>query len=140
AAYGSGLRKFHVFCDVFSILEVDRLPASFELMHSFALWAASDLNRLPAVRKYLSAVRAWHIAQGWPPPLSSADSECIKWSLRGLQNLLGLHRRPLCPPFTIQMLKVLKSSLVLAQPYHACIWAAATCAFWGIMWFGEVTV
>ena len=40
--YGAAIRKFHIFCDVFSISEQLRLPASFELIHSFALWAATD--------------------------------------------------------------------------------------------------
>lgn len=42
ASYGAGLRKFHLFCDIFSIPESNRLPASFELLHSFALWAVTD--------------------------------------------------------------------------------------------------
>jgi hypothetical protein len=37
ASYGSGLRKFHIFCDIFTIPESDRLPASFPLLHSFVL-------------------------------------------------------------------------------------------------------
>ena len=41
-SYGSGLHKFHVFCDAFHIPEEDRLPVSFEVLHSFAVWAASD--------------------------------------------------------------------------------------------------
>jgi hypothetical protein len=98
ASYGAGLRKFHRFRDIFSILESDRLPASFELLHSFALWAVTDPDSgdalLPAqhsipfepvsigvARKYLSAVRAWHIAQGWPPPLSESHHDRINWSL-----------------------------------------------------------
>ncbi|KAF9000630.1 hypothetical protein BDQ17DRAFT_1245244, partial [Cyathus striatus] len=157
ASYGAGLRKFHIFCDVFSIPEQARLPASFELLHSFVLWAASDPDHCPAgtailaahrfepvsvstVRKYLSAIRAWHIVQGWSPPLSAAESEHIEWSLRGLQNLFGQRKRPLRPPVTIEMLNTLRSSLDLAQPFHACIWAAATSAFWGLMRFGEVSV
>ncbi|KAG1879815.1 hypothetical protein F4604DRAFT_1579266, partial [Suillus subluteus] len=40
--YGAGICKFHLFCDIFSIHEPDQLPASFELLHSFALWATSD--------------------------------------------------------------------------------------------------
>jgi len=70
-SYGSGLRKFHIFCDIFSIPESQRLPASFELLHSFALWAAVDPNSMPpsllestaiepvsikTTKKYLSAV------------------------------------------------------------------------------------
>ncbi|KZT25238.1 hypothetical protein NEOLEDRAFT_1204359, partial [Neolentinus lepideus HHB14362 ss-1] len=42
ASYGAGLRKFHLFCDIFSVPEVARLPASFALLHSFVLWAVTD--------------------------------------------------------------------------------------------------
>lgn len=155
ASYGSGIRKFHVFCDIFSIAESDRLPAAFPLLHSFALWAATDPESVDsqlsadtqfepvsdsAVRKYLAAVRAWHIAQGWPPPLSDSDHERINWSLRGIANACGSRKRPIRPPVTLPMLRALKSQLVLTKPFDACIWAMALCAFWGLMRFGEVSV
>ena len=69
----SGLHKFHVFCDIFSIPESNRLPVSFPLLHPFALWAAADpsltdsdsLGRVPfkpasvtVVKKYLAAIQA----------------------------------------------------------------------------------
>lgn len=107
SSYGSGLHKFHLFCNIFSIPESQRLPASFELLHSFALWAATDPEvmgtdfgagvdfkpvSVSVVKKYLSAVRAWHIAQGWPPPLSDDRHTRIAWSLRGLDNLLAGRR------------------------------------------------
>jgi hypothetical protein len=38
------------------------------------------------------------------------------------------------------MLNALKRTLDLHTTFDACIWAAATCAFWGLMRFGEVTV
>lgn len=155
ASYGSGLRKFHIFCEIFSIAETNRLPASFELLHSFALWAATDPGSLNpdiaastqfepvsdlSLRKYLSAVRAWHIAQGWPAPLSGDDHDQINWSLRGLVNLQGSQKRPVRPPVTLLMLRALRSVLKLAEPFDMCIWAMAVCAFWGLMRFGEVTV
>ena len=83
SSYGSGLCKFHIFCDIFSIPELEHLPTSFHLLHSFALWATADPNMLDlnlprnipfepvsvaVVKKYLVAVQAWHIAQGSPPP------------------------------------------------------------------------
>ncbi|KAG2056401.1 DNA breaking-rejoining enzyme, partial [Suillus hirtellus] len=159
ASYGSGIRKFHLFCDIFSIPEPDRLPASFELLHSFALWAASDPSTLnpiardPAaesipfepvsvtvVKKYLSAIRAWHLAQGWSPPLSAENLTRISWSLRGLENLQGARRKPLRPPVTLQKLTAIKATLKLDQPFDACIWAIASCSFFGMMRFGEVSV
>ncbi|KIJ22293.1 hypothetical protein M422DRAFT_277344 [Sphaerobolus stellatus SS14] len=38
------------------------------------------------------------------------------------------------------MLRTLKQSLDASFPFDACIWAISTCAFWGMMRFGEVTV
>jgi hypothetical protein len=154
-SYGSGLRKFHIFCDVFSIPEAQRLPASFQVLHSFALWAATDPESIDpllhasaqfepvsvgVVKKYLSAVRAWHIAQGWPEPLSEADHNRINWSLRGLENIQGTRSRALRPPITLNMLRGLKVTLNLSEPFDACIWAMASCAFFGMMRFGEVSV
>ncbi|KIJ38601.1 hypothetical protein M422DRAFT_258712 [Sphaerobolus stellatus SS14] len=156
SGYGAGLRKYHIFCDIFSITESDRLPASFKILHSFALWAATDPEFIPvealegvrlepisvtAVRKYLSAVRAWHFMQGWPAPLSDEDLKCINFSLRGLENIqVGRRLMPPRPPITLQMLKALRLTLEIGRPFDACIWAMALSAFWGMMRFGEVSV
>ncbi|KAF9521320.1 hypothetical protein CPB83DRAFT_778911, partial [Crepidotus variabilis] len=163
SGYGSGLRKFHIFCDIFSIPEKDRLPAPYPVIHSFALWAASDplsepasdpLSEpafdtfgvpsesvsVPVVRKYLSAIRAWHITQGWEQPLSDSELSSINWSLRGLDNIQAQHRkRPVRPPITTRMLHFLRSKLNISQPFDACIWAMASCAFFGMMRFGEIS-
>jgi hypothetical protein len=75
--YGSGVYKFHLFCDIFSIPgENQRLSALLKLLpsESFALWADTDrgfmdphlltlaaqfeLVSASVVRKYLAAVRA----------------------------------------------------------------------------------
>ncbi|PSS03517.1 hypothetical protein PHLCEN_2v3985 [Hermanssonia centrifuga] len=93
------------------------------------------------VRKYLAAMRAWHIAQGWPAPLSTSDMERINWSLRGLNRIQqGRRTRPPRPPITLAMLAALKRTLNLANPFDACVWAMACCSFWGMMRFGEVSV
>ncbi|VDC01640.1 unnamed protein product [Peniophora sp. CBMAI 1063] len=156
-AYGSALRKYHLFCDHFSIPEADRLPASFALLNSFVLWCAADpdpADRVLAdgvtifepvspdtVSKYLSGIRAWHLAQGWPPPLADVDQALIRWHLRGLAIMqAGKRKRPPRPPVTIRMLAALRESLDLSDPFQACVWAAACCAFWGMMRFGEVSV
>jgi hypothetical protein len=38
------------------------------------------------------------------------------------------------------MLRVVKELLNLNSPFDACVWAIATCAFWGMMRLGEATV
>ena len=156
SGYGSGLRKFHIFCDIFSIPDADRLPASFPLLNSFVIWAVTEPDTNDPVmadgtlfetistrtaRKYLSAVRAWHLAQGWPPPLSDQDQDRMDWSLRGMAKIQGAKRkRPPRPPATKDMLQALKATLSLSDPFDACIWAMVCCAFFGLMRFGEVSV
>ena len=134
---------------------MDRLPASFELLHSFTLWPvtdpatfgpglSTDIQFKPVsvsvVRKYLAAVRMWHLAQGWQPPLSEDDHIRINWSLHGLKNLQGSHKLSVRPPITVGMLQALHVPLNLDDPFEACIWAMLTCAFWGMMRFGKVSV
>jgi hypothetical protein len=70
-------------------------------------------------KKYLSAVQAWHIVQGWPPPLSSDDHNRIDWSLWGLENLQGSHRCPIRPPITLNMLQALHATLILNDLFEA---------------------
>jgi len=155
-SYGSGLKKFDVFCDIFSIPEEDRLRARFEVVHSFALWAASDPEvideglwdlaefdpvSVQTVKKYLAGIRAWHIAQGWPSPLGDDERRRIDFSLRGLAKLsAGKRSRPIRPPVTLAMLETLKRSLRLESGFDASVWAMATCASWGMMRLGEAIV
>ncbi|KAF8579636.1 hypothetical protein K439DRAFT_1321412, partial [Ramaria rubella] len=49
------------------------------------------------------------------------------------------HSRPPRPPITLHMLSALKNNLDLTSPFDTCIWAIASCAFWGMMCFGEVS-
>jgi hypothetical protein len=156
ASYGAGLRKFHIFCDVFSVPEDARLPASYDLLRSFAMWAVTDPDPQDTIlagcaafepvavrtaKGYLSAVRAWHLAQGWPPPLSDDDLKRMQWTMRGAARLeAGRRTLPPRPPITLRMMATLERTLDLRDSFDAAVWAIATCAFWGMMRFGEVTV
>ena len=125
---------------------------SFELLHSFAIWAISDPSLLMVettqfkpisiitVQKYLAAVRAWHIAQGWLAPLSDDHHNHINWSLCGLENIQGSRKKPICPPITVPMLQSIKAMLDINEPFDACIWAICVCTYWGMMQLGEVMV
>ena len=135
----AAIKKYHTFCDIFSIAEVRRLPASFEMLHSFALWAVTDPTQdigltveaseslrfkpvsVLTAKKYLSGIRAWHIVQGWPEPLSEGEHKKIDWSLWGLQNVFGSRSQPIRPPVTIPMLRALKLSLDLNDTFDACV-------------------
>ncbi|KAG1848768.1 hypothetical protein DFJ58DRAFT_638633, partial [Suillus subalutaceus] len=47
---------------------------------------------------------------------------------------------PLCPPVSLNMLHALNVTLTLSNPFDACIWAMVSCALFGMMCFGEVTI
>ena len=88
----------------------------------------------------VAAIRTWHLAQGWPAPLSDNDHARINWSLCRLENLQGNHKRPIPPPITIRMPEALHVTLDSDNPFKVCIWVMITCTFWGMMCFGEVSV
>ena len=52
----------------------------------------------------------------------------------------GSQKKPLHPPITIAQLRALQLTLSLSKPFNACLWAMATCVFWGLMRFGKVLV
>jgi len=81
-----------------------------------------------------------YIAQGWPELLTKVDHNHINWSLCGLENIQGTQSHALWPPITLSMLHGLKAALNLLEPFDACIWAMASCAFFGMMHFSEVSV
>ncbi|KAF8573543.1 hypothetical protein K439DRAFT_1556198, partial [Ramaria rubella] len=130
SGYGSRLRKFHLFCDIFSIPEEQRLPASFDLLHSFALCLRN--MKIPFSNSRLAS------SARMAPLLSDDNHNRIQWLLRGPERIQA--QKCSRPPITLRMLSVLKGNLNLSSPFDACVWAMASCAFWGMMCFGEVSV
>ncbi|KAG1786752.1 uncharacterized protein HD556DRAFT_1247883, partial [Suillus plorans] len=43
-------------------------------------------------------------------------------------------------PITLPIWTALKATLTLSDPFDACVWAMASCTFFGMMCFGEVSV
>lgn len=121
------------------------LPCGQSLTQTQRIWpsrtAPISRRSVATMYKYLAAVRAWHIAQGWPAPLSDDDHKRPEFSVRGMAKMQGSRRRrPPRPPVTLPMLRSLKLHLNLSNSFDACIWAMVTSSFFGLMRFGEVSV
>ena len=137
SSYGCGLKKFHVFCNLFSVPEEERLPTSPAILKAFALWATTDPELIDAsmpsigafetiatntLYKYLAAIQAWNIMQGWPPPLSEVDAKLLSFSIHGISNIqAGSQRKLLCPPMTTAQLRALQLTLSLSKPFDTCL-------------------
>ncbi|KAF9052930.1 hypothetical protein BJ165DRAFT_819822 [Panaeolus papilionaceus] len=59
-AYGSGLLRFHQFCDAFDISEEARMPASAPLLASFVAHCRGSYEG-KTISTWLSGVRYWHV-------------------------------------------------------------------------------
>jgi hypothetical protein len=133
-AVGAALHKFHVFCAIFGTPERERLPASAALLRDFVTWATTEPNPwdpslasgIPfepigadTARSYLAGIDDWHIAQGFPPPLTNSDWYAIRRDLRRLANVQnGLHKQPRRPPVTLAMFRAVRAHMSAGRGLH----------------------
>ncbi|KAL7410158.1 hypothetical protein BDY24DRAFT_355220 [Mrakia frigida] len=136
--YGSALRKYHLFCDLFSVEEHRRLPSSFAILQSSSLRTIGTIGT-DTVLKYLSAVSTWHVVQGFPRPLLPQQLEEVKFTLKGLARIMPTRKRPPRPPMTINNLRAIKLQLDLTSQFDSAVWAILLCGFFGMMRLGELT-
>ncbi|KAL8290593.1 hypothetical protein RQP46_002851 [Phenoliferia psychrophenolica] len=154
---GSAIAKHETFCNIFGIPLADRFPSCYRFLHSFVLWACTDVDDFavppPGVpfdpiapnsaSSYLASIETWHAAHSLPPPLSQAEKEHIQFSLRGLRRLeaeRGRRTKEKRPGVVLEQVRVLGTWLNLDDPFDAAVWAAILTAFFGVARVGEVTV
>jgi hypothetical protein len=89
------------------------------------------------IRTWLSGIRSWHLVNHAP---WYGDDHWV-WLAHTSANKEGTrHKQPLHAPVSIEHLMALYRSINLSDPYHAAIWAVATCTFFGCRCLGEMTV
>lgn len=112
--YKSSINTFLKFCHNHRIPNTQIFPASDYLLCAFLAELDPSLSK-HTVKNYLSALRAWHVRNGFP--FSRSDR----------LNLLAKASRPLHTPtpprspVTIQMLQSLGNSLNLEDSFDACV-------------------
>ncbi|RDB26204.1 hypothetical protein Hypma_006840 [Hypsizygus marmoreus] len=134
--YGSGLLRFHQFCDASAIPEASRLPASEDLLGVFCASWAGRIARM-TVDGWLSGLQFWHTFHG-APWHGGALLRIVK---RGVTKLVpASSQRPRRPPVTIEHMHSLFRGLDLSNSFDAAVWAVAATAFWSCCRLGELTV
>ncbi|KAJ6516105.1 hypothetical protein C8R45DRAFT_231702 [Mycena sanguinolenta] len=82
-SYGTGLLRFHQFCDRLAIPEPDRMPADRHLLSAFVADAAGSCTG-KCIRNWLNGLHLWHTYndapwhgdEGWLPPSEEVRGSC----------------------------------------------------------------
>lgn len=124
--YGAGLLRFTQFCDRHSIPESSRMPASSQLLSSFAA-SNAGLASSSALNNWMAGLHFWHVVNG----ASWAGDDLLRHVRRGFAKLVpASSKRAKRPPVTIEALAVLREGLDLSNAFDAGVWAVASIAFW----------
>lgn len=135
--YGSGLLVFHVFCDSRNVAEIQRCPAPSLLILAF-IASCAGMYSGKTLENYLYSVRAWHLLHGQP---WLVNHDQVSLALEGSKRLApATSTRQKRTPFTVDLIKDLRSMLDLATPLHAAVYACLTTSFFTIARTGEFTV
>lgn len=124
--YGSGLLRFHQFCDSLSITEEKRMPASEILLATFIAHWAGKVAATTA-DNWLAGLHFWHQFNNAP---WHGDS-LLRRSKTGLSKLVpDSSKRPRHPPVTIEHMHALFCNLDMSNSFDSAVYCTASVAFW----------
>lgn len=132
--YGAGLLQFTQFCDWVNVPEKDRMPASQELIASFATTHAGTISD-KTLNNWLAGLHFWHLVNGthW----HGSDMLCSVH--RGLAKMVPSSlRHAKRPPVTIEVLTILTETLDPFSSLDAAVSTVTCIAFWSCCRLGEL--
>ena len=136
--YGSGLLRFSQFCDLHNISEVERMPASAQLLASFLAELAAGSVAHETAKNWLAGVHFWHTIYDakW-----HGNRDLVSAVKGGVKKMApSCSHRAQRQPVTIDHIYALRHSLSPSNSRDIAVLALAETAFWGICRLGELTV
>ncbi|XP_065058040.1 uncharacterized protein LOC135685877 [Rhopilema esculentum] len=137
--YSSAQKQFITFCQQNEFLHDNGspCPASGLTLLRF-IGKAGKTCQASTLKVYLAAVRALHIAEGYPDPLQNLHR--IPLVVRGLRRVKSSNAAATKLPITALILHTIKVQLDLTKFDDAMLWAACCTAFFGFLRAAEFTV
>ncbi|PAV21662.1 reverse transcriptase ribonuclease H [Pyrrhoderma noxium] len=135
ATYGTGLAKFHEYCDTIGLPETARTPASTTIMAGFVTYLSGMYSRT-AINNFLAGVKAWHVVNNLQLDL---DEKLLQTLLKGAARIQPLPLPKRLPLTTEQMERILEK-LDVTKPEQAAVAACLTTTFYSCARLGEFTV
>jgi hypothetical protein len=112
------------------------MPASYALLCAF-IGKHKGRQAGGTIRTWMSSIHSWHLVNHTP---WYGNDDWVQLA-RTSANKEGMrHKRPLRAPVSIEHLTALYHSINLSNPFHAAVWAVATCTFFSCQRLGETTV
>ena len=137
-SYASAQSKFISFCCQLGKLHPSGSPCPTDewTLCLFVTFLARTLKH-SSIKVYLSGIRALHIDQGFPDPLT----DCLRLQrvVRGIKRCQGTSSSTRLP-ITDDLLLVIWRSLDLGCPNHLMFWAACLLGYFGFLRASEFTV
>ena len=135
STYGTGLAKFHNYCDTIGLPEINRTPCTTTILAGFITYLSGFYSK-SAINNFIAAVKAWNTVNMIPIDI---DDKIINTLLKGAAKIqpLPLPRRE---PLTVQQLRCILSHLNLACHEQAAVAACLTTTFFCCARLGEFTV
>ena len=131
--YSAPQRQYLAFC---SRLDLSLFPASEQTLMLFITELASRIQP-QSIPVYLSAIRALHIAHGYPNPLD--DTLQLRQTVRGINRLHGITAKQKLA-ITIELLGDMKQFISLSSHDDYVKWSAMVTAHFFLLRCSEFTV
>lgn len=133
--YGTGLLKYHIYCDTIALPELYRTPCTTTILAGFITFLSGQYSRT-AIGNFLAAIKAWHTIHFIPYEI---DEKLINNLLKGAQRIQPLPL-PKREPITVDYLNRILQHLDVTKPEQAAVAACLTTTFYTCARLGEFTV
>ena len=135
STYGSALLKYHTFCDVIALPELNRIPCNTVIISGFITYLSGNYSKSSIVN-FIAGVRAWHIVNNIP---FDVDNNIINTLLRGAGRIQPIPQSKR-PPLTMEHMEKVILQLNLNNAEQLAVAACLTTSFFCCARLGEFTV
>ena len=132
ATYGTGLAKYHIYCDTIALPEIYRAPTTTTILAGFITFLSGSYSK-SAIVNFVAAVKAWHLINSLPYDINTV---VIHKLLQGAQRIQPLPL-PKREPLTVTNLARLLQHLNLENYEQAATAACLTTIFYSCARVGE---
>lgn len=133
--YGTGLLKYHSFCDIIALPEINRTPCTTTIISGFITYLSGNYSK-SAITSFIAGVKVWHAVNSITFDI---DDKIVSTLLRGAARLQPPPQSCRLPLTLIELEQILQN-VNLENPEQVAFAACLTTTFFCCARLGEFTV